>query len=90
MEVTNASDQQGENGRQSRKKRTRTQATKSFLSTYDISSIKSVLTRKFAKFQVVIVQQQRQRSVQKACKLYFFAIRPLIFDKYTMSVLSFV
>ena len=72
------------------KKRTGTQATKSFLSTYNILSIKSVLTRKFLKIQVVVVQQQRQRNVQKACKLYFFAIRPLIFDKYTVSVLSFV
>ena len=36
-----------------------------FVSTYDISSIKRVITRKSVKFHVVVVQQQRQRNVQK-------------------------
>ena len=36
------------------------------LGTCDISSIKRVLTRKFAKFHAVVVQQKRQRSVQKS------------------------
>ena len=51
-----------------RKKRTETQATFFFFfaSTYDISSIKRV-TRKF---HVVIVQQQRERNLQKKSVLH--------------------
>ena len=35
------------------------------LSTNDISSIKRVLIRKFVKFHIVVVQQQRQRNKQR-------------------------
>ena len=35
------------------------------LSTNNISSIKRVLIRKFVKFHIVVVQQQRQRNKQK-------------------------
>ena len=66
FKIQNGSDQKGENERQWRKRQTGTQATKSFLSTHDISSIKRILTRKFVKFQVIVVQQQQQqKNVQK-------------------------
>ena len=35
------------------------------LSTNDISSIKRVLIRKFGKFHIVVVEQQRQRNKQR-------------------------
>ena len=47
-----------------------------------ISSIKRVLTRKFVKFHVVVVQQQRQRNVQKSVihvQSCFLLIRPFDF-----------
>ena len=65
--MRNASDQQGENERQWKKSdQEHKQHEQVFLSTCDISSIKRVLTRKFAKFHAVVVQQKRQRNVQKS------------------------
>ena len=66
--MRNASDQQGENERHWKKKseQEHKQREQVFLGTCDISSIKRVLTRKFVKFHVVVVQQKRQRSVQKS------------------------
>ena len=66
------------------------------LSTNDISSIKRVLIRKFVKFPIVVVQQQRQRSKRKnvmQVQSCFFANEAFrFFYKYssTCSVLSFV
>ena len=96
FKMRNTSDQQGENERQWRKKRTGTQETKSFfstydifVSTYDISSIIRVITRKFVKFDVEVVQQQRQRNVQKKrdarAKFFFYKLDLLIFDKHSGS-----
>ena len=60
-----------------KKKRTGTQVTNVFVSTYDISSIKLVT----GKFHVVVVQQQQQRNVQKSVmhmqsSFFFLLIRP--------------
>ena len=63
-----------------------------FLSTYDISSIKRLFTRKFVKFHVLVVQQQRQSNIQKQRDARVRALDLLIFDKYTStcSVVSYV
>ena len=68
------------------------QQFKSFLSTYDISSIKRLFTRKFVKFHVLVVQQQRQSNIQKQRDARVRALDLLIFDKYTStrSVVSYV
>ena len=59
------------------------QQFKSFLNTYDISSIKRLFTRKFVKFHVLVEQQQRQRNIQKKREARVRALDLLIFDKYT-------
>ena len=68
------------------------QQFKSFLNTYDISSIKRLFTRKFVKFHVLVEQQQRQRNIQKKREARVRALDLLIFDKYTStcSVVSYV
>ena len=60
------------------------------MSTYDISSIKRVLTRKVVKTHVAVVQQQRQRNVQKGVHVqsscfFFFLLDLWIFYKYSGS-----
>ena len=46
-------------------KANRNTSNKVFFEHVRVSSIKRVLTRKFVKFHVVVVQQQRQRNVPK-------------------------
>ena len=60
----NASDQLVENEWQWRKKQTGTHATKSFVITNDISSIKRVI-RKFVKNQVVVLKNNNEMEWQK-------------------------
>ena len=77
--MRNASDQQGENEQQEKKKQTGTQTTKPLVSTYHISCIRCV-TRKFPD---VVVQNSIKEGTKKVCCMckvvVFWLMRPMHF-----------